>query len=92
MKICTHGHVVSGCSICFPSELEVRSSELVRLVGRAVVIHWTDYDSDWRHFRVERVEGNRVALTGMTDDEGHTHIGDFFWCNVSDIMQVALRA
>jgi len=70
----------------------VRPSDLVRLVGRAVVIHWFDEDYDWRHFRIERVEGDQVALTGMTDDKGNTHKGDFFWCNSSDMMQVALRA
>jgi hypothetical protein len=70
----------------------VNTSEIARLVGRAVVIHWADPDCDWMHFRVERVEGQRVALTGMTDDRGNTHKGDFFWCNFSDMIQVALRA
>lgn len=74
-----------------PKKTPVRSRDLVKLVGRAVVIHWVDEDSDWKHFRVERVEGNRVALTGMTDDEGNTHKGDFFWCNVSDMIQSELR-
>lgn len=69
----------------------VRSREIARLVGRAVVIRWHNKDSDWLHFRLERVEGNLVALTGMTDDEGNKHNGDFFWCDVSEMMQVEIR-
>ena len=57
----------------------------------AVVIRWKDPENDWHHFRIERVDGDRIALTGMTDPHFCTHNGDFFWVNASEIKSVRLR-
>lgn len=60
-------------------------------IGRAVVVDFKDEYDDWHHFRIERVTGHRIAFTGMTDNEGNHHDGDFFWANASEIDNVELR-
>ena len=72
-----------------------KSDSIIKLarkhLGRAVVIDFKDPESDWRHFRVERVLGSRIALTGMTDDLGAKHRGDFFWVAPNEIKKLELR-
>lgn len=60
-------------------------------IGRAVEIHWVNPDDDWWFFRIEDVRRGRIALTGMTDDEGQKHDGDFFWCDAEEITDIKLR-
>lgn len=56
----------------------------------AVYIEWADAE-DWHYFRIERVKGREIALTGMIDHEGVRHSGDFFWVNCSEIEEIQLR-
>ena len=58
----------------------------------AVVVDFRSEDSDWHCFRVERVFGGRIAFTGMTNESGDKHDGDFFWAEAKEIMQVKLRS
>lgn len=58
----------------------------------AVYIEWVDPVDDWHHFRIERVDGKRIAFTGMIDNNGWENDGDFFWSDVSEIMAIELRA
>ena len=62
-----------------------------RNVGRAVVVKWVDPNSDWHHFRVERVLNGRVAMTGMADADANQHHGDFFWVAAASMRRIALR-
>jgi hypothetical protein len=62
-----------------------------RWLCRAVVVTFTDEDYDWRYFRIERVSGQKIAFTGMTDADGNKHDGDFFWVKASEIESVTLR-
>lgn len=49
-------------------------------IGRAVVIEWEDDQADsWHHFRVEDVQNDEIALSGMADDDRNQHDGSFFW-------------
>ena len=65
--------------------------KFIQYLGRAVTVRWNNLDHDWHHFRVERVKGNRVALTGMTNDEGMPHLGNYIWCDLSEFKSVKLR-
>jgi hypothetical protein len=62
-----------------------------RWLCQAVVVIFTDENSDWHYFRIERVFGDKIAFTGMTDAEGNKHDGDFFWAKASEIESVKLR-
>ena len=64
---------------------------LNRMISRAIVVIWRNPDNDWNYFRLERVQGNRIALTGMSDDDGNHHVGDFFWANLDEIKSIKLR-
>ena len=72
-----------------------KSDSIIKLarkhLGRAVVIDFKDPESDWRHFRVERVKRGWIALTGMIDDRRAKHIGDFFWVASDEIKRLELR-
>jgi hypothetical protein len=59
--------------------------------GMAVVAIFKDPDDDWRHFRIERVEDQRIAFTGMTADDGTHHDGSFFWAEADEIRRIYLR-
>jgi hypothetical protein len=73
----------------------ISNKQIIRLAtnyrGYAVEIDFTDPDWDWRHYRIEQVNGSRIALTGMTDEDGTHHDGDFFWVDASDIKKLKLR-
>ena len=57
----------------------------------AVVVDFKAVEDDWRYFRIERVEGQKIAFTGMTDDDGTKHDGNFFWVGASEIQSIRLR-
>ncbi len=59
-------------------------------VHMAVYIEWADQE-DWHFFRIERVGVQEIALTGMTDDQGNQHRGEFFWVEASEIYKIELR-
>lgn len=63
-----------------------------RNIGRAVVLRWRNQDDDWQFFRVEAVlPGGRIALTGMCDNTGSEHTGDWIVSKVDEILWMVLR-
>jgi len=62
-----------------------------KCVGRAIVIAWHNKNHDWYHFRNEGIFAGRILLSGVADDIGNRHTGDFFTCTPSEIESVVIR-
>ncbi len=67
------------------------SKKLKKLEGKAVVVVFKDPNCDWKHYRLERVSGSQICLTGMTNDEGDPHDGSWVPADVSEIRSVKRR-
>jgi len=66
-------------------------SKCKHLIGKAVVVRWNKPENDWNYFRLERIDDNSCCLSGMTDDNGVHHVGDFFRADEDEIRSIAER-
>ena len=70
---------------------KLNADKLKKLIGRAVVVKWVNPNDDWYYFRLERVDGETICLTGMTDDEGTQHQGEWVRASFNEFNDIKER-
>jgi hypothetical protein len=75
--------------------MKMTPQQIIRFARRnllhAIALTFKDPKYDWHHFRIERIRGNIISLTGMADSDGIHHDGTFFTVRADEISQISLR-